>query len=223
MNTMNGEDMDPSSAFDPEARVARIAERVDNQGARITHLETVVTKGFSDIQQTFGKQFTDLSSEMRNRDRTPWGIIWPAMGVMFAVLFGIGGALYYPVRETMSEMKSDIRMLRSEALSVGAFQDFRATYENNRVVSRTEYIDKFAQLGLAIAAVREDQVPRKELERTWQLYDQSLSFIQTQINDLKRENASVYTSRDKILDQDDKLKKLEDLLRSLQVGRTTTQ
>lgn len=99
------------SAFDPEARVARIAERVDNQGARITHLETVVSKGFSDLQQTFGKQLSDLSAEMRTRDRTPWGVIWPALGVMFAILFGVGGALYYPVRETMGELKAEIRRL----------------------------------------------------------------------------------------------------------------
>lgn len=104
-----------ASAFDPEARVARIAERVDNQGNRITHLETVVSKGFSDMQATFGKQLSDLSAEIRTRDRTPWNVIWPAMGVMFAILFGIGGALYYPVRETMTELKEEIR--RVEGLS----------------------------------------------------------------------------------------------------------
>lgn len=212
--------MEGNGAFDPEARVARIAERVDNQGLRITHLETVVAKGFSDIQTNFGKQFNDLATELRAKDRTPWNIIWPAMGVMFAILFGIGGALYYPVRETMAETKSAIRDLNRDALSVAAFQDFRATYENNRVVSRNEYIDKFAQMAVAIKDVRDQQVPRKELERTWQLYDQSIAFIQSQINDLKRDNASVYTPRDKLLDQDGKLQKLEDLIRSMQVGRS---
>lgn len=211
--------MEGNGAFDPEARVARLAERVDNQGLRITHLETVVTKGFSDIQANFGKQFNDLSAELRAKDRTPWNIIWPAMGVMFAILFGIGGALYYPVRETMSETKTALREMAREALSVAAFQDFRATYEGNRVVSRNEYIDKFSQMNIAITNLREDMVPRKELERTWQLYDNSLAFIQTQINDIKRDNSSVYTSRDKILDQDERMRKLEDLLRSLQVGK----
>lgn len=214
--------MEGNGAFDPEARVARLAERVDNQGLRITHLETVVTKGFSDIQANFGKQFNDLSAELRAKDRTPWNVIWPAMGVMFAILFGIGGALYYPVRETMAETKADIRLLKTEALSVAAFQDFRASYENNRVVSRNEYIDKFSQVNSSIKEVRDAQVPRKELERTWQLYDQSIAFLQNQINDLKRDNAAVYTPRDKILEQDDKLQKLEDLIRAMQVGRSTS-
>lgn len=209
------------SGFDPEARVARLAERVDNQGFRIGNLEAVVTKGFSDIQTQFGRQFNELSAELRNKDRTPWPVIWSAMGVCFAVLFGIGGALYMPVRENMNEARVDIRALSRDALSVAAFQDFRATYENNRLVSRNEYIDKFTQVNAAIKEVREMQVPRKELERTWQLYDQSIAFIQSQINDLKRDNASVYTSRDKILDQDERMRKLEDLLRVMQVNRPT--
>lgn len=211
--------MEGNGAFDPEARVARIAERVDNQGARITHLETVVTKGFSDIQQTFGKQFNDLSLEMRNRDRTPWGIIWPAMGVMFAVLFGIGGALYYPVRETMSETKADIRAIKETALSVQGFQDFKNTYENNRVISRGEYIDKFSQMANTINAVRDAQVPRKELERTWLLYDQQVINLQRQIDDLQRETSGIYTSRDKILEQGEEIKNLQNSLRDIQLRR----
>lgn len=186
--------MEGNSAFDPEARVARIAERVDNQGLRITHLETVVAKGFSDIQTNFGKQFNDLSAELRAKDRTPWNVIWPAMGVMFAILFGIGGALYYPVRETMAEIKADIRSIKSDALSVAAFQDFKATYENNRLVSRNENIDKFNQMALSIKEVRDDQVPRKELEKAWQMSEQHFEFIQSQIDDLKRNAASSRTN-----------------------------
>ena len=211
--------MEGNGAFDPEARVARIAERVDNQGARITHLETVVTKGFSDIQQTFGKQFTDLSTEMRNRDRTPWSIIWPAMGVMFAVLFGIGGALYYPVRETMSETKADIRAIKDTALSVQGFQDFKNTYENTRVISRAEQIDKFNQVNLALSEIRASEVPRKELERTWQLYDQQVINLQRQIDDLQRETSGIYTSRDKLLEQGEEIKTLQNTIRDLQIRR----
>lgn len=214
--------MEGNGAFDPEARVARIAERVDNQGLRITHLETVVAKGFSDIQTNFGKQFNDLSAELRAKDRTPWNVIWPAMGVMFAILFGIGGAMYYPIRENMFETKMQIRELARDSVSVAAFQDFRATYDNNRVVSRNEYIDKFNQMATAIKDIRDEQVPRKELERTWQLHDQSIAFMQSQIDELKRANASVYTPRDKLLDQDDKLQKLEDLIRSMQIGRSAS-
>ena len=109
-----GGDETMDGSFDAEARIARIAERVDNQGIRITHLEAVVQKGFSDIQTQFGRQFADLSNELRAKDRTPWGVIWSAMGVCFAVLVGIGGALYYPVREAMVELRVELKEQRRE-------------------------------------------------------------------------------------------------------------
>jgi len=214
--------MEGNGAFDPEARVARLAERVDNQGLRITHLETVVTKGFSDMQQTFGKQFNDMSAELRSKDRTPWGVIWSAMGVCAVIIFGIGGALYYPVREAMTESKAEIRALQVNALSVAAFQDFRAAYENNRIVTRAEYLDRFNQVGISVKEVRDQQVPRKELERTWQLYDQQVINLQRQIDDLQRETSGIYTSRDKILEQGEEIKTLQNTLRQLQIGRNTS-
>lgn len=201
--------------YDPEARVARLAERVDNQGARITNLEVAVNKGFSDMSSSFGKQLNDMSTEMRNRDRTPWGVIFTAIGVMFAVLFGIGGALYYPVRETMSETKMDIRQVKADALSVAAFQDFRSTYENNRIVSRNDYIDRFNQVEESIKTIVGDQVPRKELERQWAMQDQAVGFIRQQVEELKRENSSIYTQRDKMLDQQREIDTLNVLLRQL--------
>lgn len=206
-------------AYDPEARVARLAERVDNQGARITNLETAVNRGFADIQQTFGKQFNDLSNEMRQKDRTPWSVIWSAIGVSAVIIFGIGGALYYPVRETMAETKADVRALKESSMSVQAFLDFKSTYENNRVVTRAEYLDKFNQLGNSINSVREDQVPRKELERTWQLYDQQVINLQRQIDDLQRETSGIYTSRDKLLEQENEIKALQNSLREIQLRR----
>lgn len=211
---------DNGHAFDPEARVARLAERVDGQGARITNLEVAVNKGFSDMNASFGKQFSDMSMEMRNRDRTPWGVIFTAIGVKFAVLFGIGGALYYPVKETMSETKMDIRQVKADAMSVAAFQDFKATYENNRIVSRNEYIDKFGQINTAIRDLNEDMVPRKELERQWAMQDQAIGFLRSQVEELKRENSSIYTQRDKMLDQQREIDNLETLIRQLLADRT---
>ncbi len=213
--------MENGSQYDPEARVARLAERVDNQGVRINHLEAVVTKGFSDMNAQFSTQMSAFTTEMRNRDRTPWGVIFTAIGVMFAVLFGIGGALYYPVRETMAETKMDMRALARDSMSVAAFQDFKATYENNRIVSRTEYIDKFSQINAAMKTILEDQVPRKELERQWAMQDQATAFLRSQVEELKRENSSIYTQRDKMLDQQRDIDNLENLLRQMLANGNT--
>jgi hypothetical protein len=55
-----------------------------------------------------------------------------------------------------------------DAVSVSAFEDFRATYDNNRVVPRNDYIDKFVQLNASIGKINHQRVPRAEFERVWQ-------------------------------------------------------
>lgn len=183
--------MSETHGYDPEARVARLAERVDNQGVRINHLEAVVTKGFSDMNSQVSAQFNALTTEMRTRDRTPWSVIWPAMGVMFAILFGIGGALYYPVRETMSETKMDIRQLKVDTLSVAAFQDFRASYEANRTNSRNEYIDKFSQLTGRLEKLDDRTAKKDEISLARELYDAKINGVRevtdARITDLQRQ------------------------------------
>ncbi|WP_275790584.1 hypothetical protein [Pararhizobium gei] len=194
-----------NGTFDPEAKYAQLGERVDNQGSRISNLETVVSRGFAEV----GSQIRGLSDEFRGGQKTQWPVIWSALGVCFAVFLGIGGALYYPVRETMAETKADIRLITERALSVAAFQDFKSTYENNRVVSRNEYIDKFGAVNIAIGKINEQMVPRAELERAWTSEDQQRAQMQKQIDELKQGQASTYSARDVILDLRERLDRVE--------------
>jgi hypothetical protein len=191
--------------FDPEAKYAQLGERVENQGARIGQLETVVSRGFADV----GAQIRGLSDEYRGGQKTQWQVIWPALGVCFAVFFGVGGALYYPVRESMAETKNDIRSMAEKSLSVAAFQDFRSTYENNRVVSRNEYIDKFNNMNARMDTILKDQVPRAELERAWSAQDQQRDNLQRQIDQLNSVYNGTYSPRDVILDLRERLDRIE--------------
>lgn len=173
------------NGFDPLAQYARLSERVENQGKDIIDLRSNMNSGFQGVHASLNA----LSNEFRNNTKTPWPVIWSAIGVCFAVLVGIGGALYYPVRETMAETKADLRLLGDRSVSVNSFQDFRNTYESNRQISRNEYIDKFNNITGRIDANKED--------------------LQRQIDQLTAQYASTYGARDIILDLRERIDRME--------------
>jgi len=149
-----------SQQFDAEARYAQLGERVDNQGSRITHLEATVTRGFSDVAQ----QIAALGTDLRNTSKTPWPIIWSAIGVCFTVFFSLAGAFFWPVRTGMDENRLEIRRVANESLSVAAFESFMKSYELNRQLFRTDYKADLQDTREQIARVRDDMVSRRELE-----------------------------------------------------------
>ncbi len=159
--------------------------------------------------QRVGSDINSLANEIRGNSRTQWPVIWSAVGVCFAVVVGIGSAVYVPIRENIAEAKSDIRGLGDSALSVAAFVDFKSTYENNRIVSRNEYIDKFGQINARLEKIDSATVPRAEHERTWQNYDQQVVNLQRQIDDIKAVQGSIYNQRDVIRDILERLDRAE--------------
>ncbi len=207
---MAGDDMSSNgngNSDDVNARVGILSQRTAN-------LET----GFLEMRKEFSSQISTvnasigaLANELRGNSRVQWPVIWSAIGVCFAVMMGIGGALYLPVRESINEAKADIRSTSASALSVAAFQDFRAQYENNRVVSRTENIDKFGQVNTALGKLNDQMVPRAELERVWQLYDQRFADQQRQIEQQQQVLSGQYGQRDLYRDVLERLDRMERL------------
>lgn len=191
--------------FDPIASHARLWERVENQSKDIIDLRSNMNTGFNNVQAGLAS----LTSELRGSQKTQWPVIWSAIGVCFAVLGGLGAAIYLPQREDIIEVKSNVRENAGQALSVAAFQDFKATYENNRIVSRNENIDKFGQINERIKTMDAVIVPRQEQERVWDSYDQRLLDHQRQIDELKSAAASVYNARDVILDLRTRMREIE--------------
>lgn len=177
--------MATNGGFDPIASYARLSERVEGQGRDIVDLRSNMNTGFRNIEGSIKA----LSDQLSAGSRTQWPVIWSAIGVCFAVLAGLGGALYLPVREAIAETKSDVRNVSNAALSVSAFADFKNTYETNRIVSRTEYLDKFNNA-------------REDLAKTE-------GALQRQIDDLKASQGSVYGARDALLDMRERLDRLE--------------
>lgn len=199
------QDMASGNGFDPMAQYARLSERVENQGKDIVDLRSNMNTGF----QTINANLSALSNELRSSSKTQWPVIWAAAGVCFTIL-ATGGAFFYnSLSKGQDRLDVAISDVSKDAVSVSAFQDFRTTYENNRVVSRTDYIDKFNNLNTQIDTIRKDQVPRAEHERVWASQDQQLAQMQKQIDELKAGQASTYSARDVILDLRERVDRVE--------------
>ncbi len=191
--------------FDPLASYARLSERVENQGKDIVDLRSNMNTGFQSVNAAIGT----LSNELRSNSRTQWPVIWAAAGVCFAIIVALGSQALSPIKDAIGEAKTDIRVTASNAMSVSAFTEFKNTYENNRVVSRTENIDKFNNVNSTLDTIRKDQVPRAELERVWTSQASKDSDQQRQIDELKQAQGSVYGARDVILDLRERLDRME--------------
>lgn len=198
-------DMNNGNGFDPMAQYARLSERVENQGKDIVDLRSNMNTGF----QTLNSAVNSLANELRSNSRTQWPVIWAAAGVCFAIIVALGSQALSPIKDAISETKTDLRSASSSALSVAAFTDFKSTYENNRIVSRNENIDKFNNLSASIETIRKDQVPRAELERVWASDDQIRKQMQDQINELKQGQANTYSARDLLLDMRERQDRIE--------------
>ncbi|MVA17404.1 hypothetical protein GOZ94_00400 [Agrobacterium vitis] len=194
-----------TNLFDPMASWARLSERVENQGKDIVDLRSNMNTGFQSVQSSINA----LSNELRSSSKTQWPVIWAAAGVCFGIIVALGSQALSPIKEAVSETKTDLRVTAQNSLSVAAFTDFKATYENNRVVSRNDLIDKFNQVNSQLETIRKDQVPRAELERTWQSEDQQRAQMQKQIDELKQGQATTYSARDLLLDMRDRQDRFE--------------
>lgn len=206
-----------TSQTDYDARTAALNERVEGQGRRLSSLEQTVTTGFRQIEGSISA----LSTEFRNNQRPQW----QALSVLLVAVSLIGALAYWPIREQQSDIKADVAnivagmatgfdragdrvdKLAEQSLSVQSFLDFKGTYENNRVVSRTEYLDKFSTITTSIDKVKDDMVPRKEHERVWASLDlqsaneresriASDQNLQRQLDEVKQYQSGMFNQRD---------------------------
>ncbi|CDZ50932.1 hypothetical protein [Neorhizobium galegae] len=60
-----------------------------------------------------------------------------------------------------------------------------------------------------IKELREEQVPRKELDRVWTAYDQRIVDQQRQLDELKQAQGAIYGARDVIMDMRERLDRVE--------------
>lgn len=107
----------------------------NNTGAHLASLETRVS-GLEDGVKNILSQIQSLAVEFRDRGKTPWNIIWSAVGVSFAVIVAIGGLAYAPIIATQARMEMDARAhyqeLRNDIQRVDRDTPNRNEYERGR-------------------------------------------------------------------------------------------
>lgn len=182
-----------TSAFDPVASYARLSERVEGQGRDIVDLRSNMNTGFRNIESSI----TSLSNELRGNSRTQWPVIWSAVGVCFAVIVGIGSAVYIPIREGITEVKSETSILREGTVSRQEM-DWRAA-------RGTEDRDRTNN---AISDLRENAVTRNEWQERNRARDQEVADLSRRIEEIRAILGSQYTTRDVLLNLQAEVKDL---------------
>jgi hypothetical protein len=184
-----------------DAVTAQLGERVTNLGRRQTDLEAEMRAGFKAMENGM----TTLASEMRTsvaalsanlaeRSRPQW----QALSVVLAFAAMLGGLAYLPIREATSDLKSSVALITDKMVTQKELEWRTARGAEDR--QRSEAM---------IKELREEQVPRKELDRVFNSYDEQRADIQRQLDEVKQAQGSVYGARDILLDLRERIDRIE--------------
>lgn len=144
---------------------------------RMTNVERAI--------QSVGDNVAALSAKFDKKSEIPW----QALGVMLGFVGLIGGALYWPIREGQSELKSAMVEV-TKVLS----RDFVTIRELDNRSART--VDERKRLELDITNIERDLVPRGEHTERWRGFDNQVANLQRQIDDQKKAFGDTYSLRD---------------------------
>ncbi|ASP84751.1 hypothetical protein CDO26_09185 [Sinorhizobium meliloti] len=204
---MADEDMNGNgnSSFDPMANWARLSERVENQGKDIIDLRSNMNTGFQGVNANLAA----LSNELRSNSKTQWPAIWAALSVGVAILTGLGFMALQPIKDNTVRLEGSIvRLAETGQAAVTKISENMVTQKEMEWRSARGAEDRLRQEA-SLKDLRDAQVPRAELDRVWQGYDQRFADHQRQIDEVKLAQGSVYSQRDIILDLKENQQRLE--------------
>jgi hypothetical protein len=184
-----------------DALTAQLGERVTNLNRRQSDLENEMRSGFKQIESSMSAMSSEmrssvaaLSTNMAERNKPQW----QALGVALTFCTILGGLAYWPINAATTDLKAAVVTI-SEKMVTQQEMEWR-TQRGAEDRARSE---------AAVKEIRDDQVPRKELDRVWANYDQRFSDQQRQIDEVKTAQGSVYGQRDIILDLRERLDRVE--------------
>lgn len=180
--------------FDPLAQWARLSERVENQGKDIVDLRSNMNTGFQGVNANLAA----LSNELRSAGKTHWPVIFAALSVVITILAGLGFLSLQPIKDNTARLETALVRLAETSVSQKEMEWRSARGAEDRMRTET-----------AVKDLREAQVPRLELTRVWDNYDQRFTDQQRQIDEVKQAQGSVYGQRDVILDLRERLDRME--------------
>lgn len=184
-----------------DALTAQLGERVTNLGRRQSDLENEMRSGFKQIESSMAAMSSEmrssvaaLSTNMAERNKPQW----QALGVALTFCTILGGLAYWPINAATSDLKTAVSSI-SEKMVTQKEMEWR-TQRGAEDRSRME---------ASLKEVRDAQVPREELDRVFNSYDQRLQDHQRQLDEGKQAQGSVYGARDVIMDMRERLDRIE--------------
>ncbi|WP_370168609.1 hypothetical protein [Sinorhizobium fredii] len=194
----NGNDV---SRHYQDAMTAQLGERVTNLGRRQTDLESEMRSGFKQMETAVASlahemrtSVAALSANIAERNKPQW----QALGVALTFCTILGGLAYWPINSATTDLKASVAILTEKMVTQKEMEWRSARGAEDRLRQES-----------ALKDIRDAQVPRAELDRVWQSYDQRFSDHQRQIDEVKQAQGSVYSQRDIILDLKENQQRLE--------------
>jgi hypothetical protein len=191
------------TAFDPLPQWARLSERVENQGKDIVDLRSNMNSGF----QSLNANVNALSNEIRNNSRTPWPVIWTAIGVCFAILAGVTTFFYGTLAKGQDRL--DVAITRIAEGTVTQQEMLWRTTRGQEDRSRIE---------AALVDIRSSAVTRNEWGERNRARDHEVADLSRRVDELRQEVGGTYGTRDVILDLKKELDTLRQRLGSMRPG-----
>jgi len=193
-----------------DAITAQLGERVTNLGRRQTDLETEVRSGFKNIDTAVTSLANEtrasiaaLSTNLAERNKPQW----QALGVALTFAAMLGGLAYLPIREATSDLKASVNLLADKMVTQGELEWRTARSAEDR-----------ARTDAAVKDLRDNQVPREELDRVFGSYDQRFTDQQRQVDEVKTAQGAIYGARDVLIELRENQQRLEKELSSLRTA-----
>jgi len=184
-----------------DAIQAQLGERVTNLGRRQTDLESEMRSGFKQMETAVSSlanemrtSVASLSTNIAERNRPQW----QAIGVTLTFCAMIGGLVYWPINASTIRLESAIATIADKMVTQKEME--WRTQRGSEDRARTE---------MSVKDIRESQVPRLELDRVFESYNQQFRDQQRQIDEVKTAQGSVYGTRDILLDLRERIDRME--------------
>lgn len=193
-----------------DAATAQLGERVTNLGRRQTDMESEMRASFKSIDTAVTglanetrSSIAALSTNLAERNKPQW----QALGVALTFAAMLGGLAYLPIREATGDLKSAVTIL-SERMITRQEMDWR----------QARGVEDRSRMESSVKEIRDAQVPRDELARTWQNYDQRFMDQQRQLDELKAVQAGIYGARDVIMEMRENQQRFDAELSKIRTG-----
>jgi uncharacterized protein YifE (UPF0438 family) len=184
-----------------DALTAQLGERVTNPNRRQSDLENEMRCGFKQIESSMSAMSSEmrssvaaLSTNMAERNKAQW----QALGVALTFCTISGGLAYGPINAATTDLKSAVGTISEKMVTQKEME-----WRTQRGAEDRQRSDSM------IKELREEQVPRKELDRVWTAYDQRIVDQQRQLDELKQAQGAIYGARDVIMDMRERLDRVE--------------